>query len=163
VVNINDAFPSAYLKASDLNGRRVAVTMSHADYEEVGRNKERRLVLYFDRSEKGMVLNKTNATTISKIYGTDTEQWSGHKITLYATDVEFGGEMVAAIRVATTAPGAPQHKFARNGPGASRNGGNGHAAATALQDDSQLDEAPLHNSVDTEAAQDGFGDDHIPF
>ena len=34
-MNIGDAFPSKYLKASDLQGREVAVTISHVEMTEI--------------------------------------------------------------------------------------------------------------------------------
>ena len=35
--NINDAFPSNYLKASDLQGREVIVTIDRVDFEPVAK------------------------------------------------------------------------------------------------------------------------------
>ncbi len=51
-----------------------------------------------------MVCNKTNANTITKLYGDDTDAWIGKPITLCAREVEFQGEMVLAIRVSLKAP-----------------------------------------------------------
>jgi hypothetical protein len=96
-MNINAAFPSAYLKAADLNGQRVTVTMSHVKEEKIGEDK--RPVLYFQGKEKGIVLNKTNANSIASAYGFDTEDWTGQRIEIFPMDVEFQGKMVEAIRV----------------------------------------------------------------
>jgi hypothetical protein len=72
--NINDAFPSKYLKANDLKGNRVTVTMSHVDYETIA--EERKAVLFFRGKEKGLVLNKTNASMIVELTGTtETDDW----------------------------------------------------------------------------------------
>ncbi len=62
-MNINEAFPSKYLKASDLDGKNVTVTIKSAELEEIGFDKEQKLVLSFVGTDKSMVLNKTNATT----------------------------------------------------------------------------------------------------
>jgi hypothetical protein len=35
-MNINNAYPSKYLKASDLDGRNVTVTIKSAELEEIG-------------------------------------------------------------------------------------------------------------------------------
>ena len=68
--------------------------------EEVGRDKDTKPVLYFKGKEKGLVLNKTNSRTITKIIGTEeTEDWTGREIVLYPTETEFAGEMVDCIRV----------------------------------------------------------------
>lgn len=98
--NINEAFPSNYLKASDLQGSQVVVTIDHVDFEEVGRDKEEKAVVYFIGKTKGMILNKTNARKIIEISGSAmTEDWQGTAIVLYPTETEFGGETVECIRV----------------------------------------------------------------
>lgn len=96
-MNINEQFPSKYLKASDLNGGKVLVTIKDCIVETLG--EDRRPVLYFSGKEKGVVLNKTNATNISDAYGPDTEDWTGRKVVLYVADVDFQGRSMEAIRI----------------------------------------------------------------
>jgi hypothetical protein len=95
--NINEAFPSKYLKATDLDDRQHLLTMSRAEFETLG--DDRKLILYFKGQEKGLVLNKTNANTIAKLYGADTDDWIGKEIVLFDVPVDFRGETVQAIRV----------------------------------------------------------------
>lgn len=98
--NINDAFPSNYLKASDLQGREVVVTITKVVFEAVGREKEMKAVIYFEGKQKGVVLNKTNAKKIIEISGSAiTEEWAGVQIKIYPTETEFGGETVDCIRI----------------------------------------------------------------
>src|SRR3990167_8394893 len=98
--NINDAFPSNYLKASDLQGREVVVTIDKVTFEAVGREKEMKAVLYLQGKQKGIVLNKTNAKKIIEISGSAiTEEWSGVQVKLYPTETEFAGETVDCIRI----------------------------------------------------------------
>lgn len=98
--NINDAFPSAYLKASDIQGATPIVTIDHVAFEAVGRERLMKAVVYFQGKDKGVVLNKTNATKIAQIAGSQqTEDWTGTRIMLYATETEFGGETVECIRI----------------------------------------------------------------
>lgn len=99
MANINDAFPSKYLKASDLDGENVTVTITHVAFEEVGKDKEMRPILFYEGSEKGIVLNKTNATNISKLYGSETDDWGGKRVMLGTAWVDFQGQSVEAIRV----------------------------------------------------------------
>lgn len=96
-MNINEAFPSNYLKAADLKGQTPTVTMSHVVSEQMG--DDRKLVLYFKGKEKGVVLNKTNANNIASIYGPETDAWEGQKVTLAAAWVDFQGRSVEAIRI----------------------------------------------------------------
>lgn len=96
-MNINNAFPSNYLKASELQGRDITVTMNSVAYETIGQ--DRKPVLYFQGAKKGMVLNKTNANNIAQLYGPETEGWAGKKITLFSCMVDYQGRSVEAIRI----------------------------------------------------------------
>ena len=100
-LKISAAFPSNYLKCADLGGQPRIVTVRDCVMEELGqgKDKQKKPVLYFAKGPKGLVLNKTNATTIAKAYGDDTNTWTGKPIELYPTQTEFMGDMVDAIRV----------------------------------------------------------------
>jgi hypothetical protein len=95
---------SSTLKASDLPaGKEIPVTISgieeaEFDDKDNGGGKTKKLVLKFQGKEKGLALNKTNATTIAAACGPNTEQWIGKRIFIYATKVQFGDSMVDAIR-----------------------------------------------------------------
>jgi hypothetical protein len=95
-MRISKAFPSDYLRAADLEGRQVSVKMSRVEKREMG--EEVKPVLYIEGKEKGLVLNKTNANTISAAYGDETDQWEGEEIVLYETMVEFQGTRKPGIR-----------------------------------------------------------------
>ena len=100
-MNINEMFPSKYLRAADLQGMKVPVTISGVsmtEFEDNGK-KESKAVIHFEGKEKGMVMNKTNAMTIAAAYGDDTDNWPGQKVILYSAKVNFGGEMKDALRV----------------------------------------------------------------
>lgn len=98
-ISVNDAFPSKYLKVEDLKGREIPVVILRVLVEEVGMQKDRKLVLYFERAVKGMICNKTNAQRLALVYGDDTDDWLGKKITLYAEMTEFGGQSRWGLRV----------------------------------------------------------------
>jgi arabinogalactan endo-1,4-beta-galactosidase len=102
-MQISSAFPSNYLKAADLQGKNILIKMDRTEYEMIGNDKK--LILYFQGKEKGMVLNKTNANNIAHIYGEETDEWKGAEIVLFEAMVDFQGKTVPAIRVR-----APQRK-----------------------------------------------------
>ena len=107
-MNINEAFPSDYLKASDLGNKLVTVEIETVELVDVGqgRDKEQKILIRFAGKQKGLICNKTNAGTITKLYGPETDGWIGQKVTLQAREVEFAGEMVWAIRVSLQKPAA---------------------------------------------------------
>jgi hypothetical protein len=71
---------------------------------EVGQDQQEKPVVYFQGIEPGMVLNKTNATSIAKLLGNDTDAWEGKAIGLFTTEVDFSGQQVLAIRVRLKLP-----------------------------------------------------------
>jgi len=96
---ISSAFPSKYLKAADLSGEPTTVTMTLVKSEQVARGADAQPVLYFKEFQQGMVLNKTNAKTIAKLFGDDTNNWRSKKIELFEAMVEFQGDIMPALRV----------------------------------------------------------------
>lgn len=105
-MKVGEAFPGAYLKSSDLQGRRVVVTISEVKNEEV--SGDTKPIIYFENKERGLVLNKTNANMIAEILGTDEmDEWHGHRIVLHPAKTEFQGRRVDCIRVDAAPKGAP--------------------------------------------------------
>lgn len=100
-------YPSKYLKSADLRGRAVTVTIASITPQEelqmAGGRKDKKPVLYFEGKEKGLVMNKTNARAIAKVYGPELTSWFGKKIVLHSVKVECKGESVDAIRVDSSA------------------------------------------------------------
>ena len=106
MTTVSDAFPSNYLKAADLKNRTIKLKIGGVTFEEIGQDKDKKPILHFAGVEKGLVLNKTNATTIGSIHGQELEGWTGKEIELFEQMVPFQGQNVAAIRVrAVTEPG----------------------------------------------------------
>lgn len=107
-MDINAAFPSKYVRACDLQGRDVTMTIANVSPEDVG-DSEPKPVVHFSGTDKGLVLNKTNANIISGLYGPETDHWIGQKITLFPTQTDFQGKPVECIRVRMNKPQpAPQ-------------------------------------------------------
>lgn len=96
-MRIDNAFPSTYLKASDLQGKPVSVVIDRVEIDTVG--DEPKPILYFIGKQKGLVINKTNANSIASIYGYETDDWHGKTIQLVEAMVDFQGRSVPAIRV----------------------------------------------------------------
>jgi hypothetical protein len=98
-VKMSTAFPSKYLRAEDLDGRDITVRIDRVQMEEVGEEKKEKPIIYFEGKSKGLVLNVTNARTISAIYGDNSDDWRGREILLFEAQVSYQGKTTAAIRV----------------------------------------------------------------
>lgn len=109
-------FPSLYLGAHDLQGRDVSLTMRRVIVEDLKTSggSERKPTVYFVETqakaaqaggeEKRLVLNKTNAKVIAKMYGPEVNDWAGKRITIYSARVAAFGEEVDAIRIRPVPP-----------------------------------------------------------
>ena len=107
-MNINDAYPSNYLKSSDLHGRRIKVEIDRVSMEEFN-NKgktETKPVLFFAGKAKGLVLNKTNAMLLASYFSPETDGWVGKTVILYSERVPFQGQMVDSLRIQVEQPEA---------------------------------------------------------
>ena len=94
-MNINEVFPSDYLKASDLQGRRLKLIISHVEMKTLGTDSKP--VLFFEGKDKGLVLNKTKAQTLASSFSPETNGWAGREVCIYPTKVAFQGQMVDSI------------------------------------------------------------------
>jgi hypothetical protein len=105
-MNIQNAFPSKWLKSGDVEEGDLNLTIKSVQIEDIGQgdNQETKPVIYFDETDKGMVLNKTNADTISRLHTPETDNWIGKKISIFATEVDFAGKQTLALRVRMKAP-----------------------------------------------------------
>ena len=107
--HIDDMFPSKWINGSSpelINGD-IHVTITAVD-THVYRDDSEGWVLYFEETEKGLALNKTNGKVISQVLGPDSENWPGGRISLYRTEVQFGDETTWGVRVRLIAPPAPE-------------------------------------------------------
>lgn len=108
----NEAFPSRFLKAADLNDEPRVVVIHEVNHEVLKwkGKEEQKTVLYFVGKTKPLPLNKTNWTAVEKITGeADDENWPEHEIELYPTTTPLADEIVDCVRV--RAPGEkPEQK-----------------------------------------------------
>jgi len=118
-MNIKSAFPSKYIRESDLGGKDYTLTIQSVQIEDLGGEdspKDRKPVVMFKETSKGLGLNRINSNTIAKLLGEETDQWTGKRITLFPTTTEFKGDTVPCVRVrdilppqaAATTPAAPE-------------------------------------------------------
>lgn len=102
--NWRDSLPSNWLKAADFE-KPALMTIKRFSVETVGDDK--RPVVWFVESDKGLSLNITNGNMIEEICGTaDPSKWAGRKVVLFKTKTDYKGERVDCIRVRAPKPGS---------------------------------------------------------
>ena len=104
-MNFDDLYPSKFLRASDLNGAPLTVTIGGVARENVGG--EPKVIITFASGEKSLIANKTNGKALAKLFGKDTADWIGKKIVLFPCEVDFKGDSVEAVRIRAPRVAAP--------------------------------------------------------
>ena len=102
---ISNVFSTNYFRTEDFDKVGQEFTISEVREEKVGkgRDAQRKIVVYFEESDNGLLLNKTNALAIAKILECDdTDDWAGGRIRVHRAETEFNGEPVDGLRVAKT-------------------------------------------------------------
>src|SRR5262245_65856984 len=106
-----------FLKAADLpTERKFRIKDVTEEEVGVGKDKERKLVVWFTNDNRGLVLNRVNNRTIRGAYGDACDGWPGKIIVVFPTMAEFRGTMKPALRVRILPP---------------KQSGNGHTAKPA--------------------------------
>ena len=111
------AYTSPWLKAADLQGRPVTVTIDSVDVEDIrqmdGRT-EARIVLRFQGKSKRLICNKTQALAIADLARTEEfGRWVGLTLILQPAKTRAGQYTINVLRgnaltVRHTGPDAPR-------------------------------------------------------
>lgn len=102
-------YESKYLASWDLpEGRDAVATIDKCVQGEIvgqqGRS-EKKPLLYLSGKDKPIILNKTNGRVICGMYGPDTRNWRGKRISLYIGETNSPSEgLVPCIRIRPTPP-----------------------------------------------------------
>jgi hypothetical protein len=95
-------FPGRFLKADMLKGQKVTVTITEIEGEDlIGENNKAKSewIVRIKERPLQLVLNKTNAFCLYRMFGGDPHSWLGKRITIFPTTTKFGRNTVDAIRV----------------------------------------------------------------
>lgn len=105
-------FLGEFISAAELVGKPpVTLTINKVTLEKVeslkatddegGGKLKDKVVVYFKESKsgRGWLLNRTNAEALKAMWGRETDNWLGHKVTLFVQQVRVGKKMEPGIRV----------------------------------------------------------------
>ena len=103
-MKVTDAFKGNYIDALCVTGKDATLTIASVtppNEEKASDGKViDRPIIRFEETDKGLIINKTNAKTIGLAHGNEMDDWTGKKITLFATTTDaFGKKNVPCVRV----------------------------------------------------------------
>jgi hypothetical protein len=103
-MKLSDAFPSRYLQTATVKAKPIVATIGHLTMEAVGHGAEQKQkpVLHLE-GQKPLVLNRTNFEALADAFG-DSDEWSGHKIKVYAARTQYAGKSMDGLRVEPIVP-----------------------------------------------------------
>jgi hypothetical protein len=81
----------------------IATIAYLVEAEEVGQDKKKKPVLYFENGVKPMVCNRTNFEEIEAAFG-DSDDWPGHKVRVFCALTQYQGKRVDGVRVEPIVP-----------------------------------------------------------
>lgn len=97
-------FPSKYLSAADLKGQDFTLTIATVEIQKLegsdGTFKTKGLIT-FEGAQKAWVLNRTNAESMKLMWGPETENWIGKRVTIYPQKMKdpFSDSEIFVLRV----------------------------------------------------------------
>lgn len=101
-LDFDQLYPGRFMKAGLFQGRDVTLEIEGVRLEELegDKGKEVKGIITFKKAKapKELTLNKTNGLCLKEMFGRDTANWIGKKVTLYPAEVDYENSDVA-IRV----------------------------------------------------------------
>jgi hypothetical protein len=139
---------SKYLRAEDVTqAKTLRIKNVTEELVGVGADQQKKLVVWFTSSPKGLALNRTNNRAIRSAYGDDTAGWTDKLIVVFQTMADYRGHLVPALRVRIPPP--------------KQASGNGQTAKPPPAPQTPIADAPTARAI-PEPESDDF-DDEIPF
>jgi len=105
-MNYQALFQGEYLKAAEFGTTEPTLTITDIKLEKLQSLKpeeedktKTKGVVYFREVDRGWVINRTNAECLRGMFGDETGDWIGKRVTLFATMVALGAKKELGIRV----------------------------------------------------------------
>lgn len=101
-MHVNQMFKGEYVSAAEFGGKTPTLTIRDVvlvRMEDEKKGEREKGVIHFMETDRGWVLNRTNALCLAAMFGPETDKWSGKRVKLHAVEVQLGKERVPGIRV----------------------------------------------------------------
>lgn len=149
-LDFDELYPGRFMKAGEFKDKDVTLKIASVtkDKLEGSKGEETKGVIRFEKTEKALVLNKTNGVCIREMFGRDTGEWVGKRVTFFPAKVDFeDSDLAIRVRGSPDIPadiafqakvGRKLHKFKLYRTGQQRQ----HAAPSSQPEPPPLGDAP---------------------
>lgn len=103
-LKVSETYPSQYLTAADLHGKRLRVSIASVEEVEVPDFNDksitrRRILVGFKGANKKMLVGARNANILADAISDDCDQWVGQTIELFAQRESVAGVLKDVLKV----------------------------------------------------------------
>ena len=102
-LSFDELYPGTYLRAGSFKGKAATLTLKSVTREMLSNGsggEEGAVIISFEETELKFVANKTNGVCFRALWGDDSGEWIGHRVTLHPVKDESGlSESGLCIRV----------------------------------------------------------------
>lgn len=82
----DELYPGRFIKAGELLGKKVTLTITDVDLERLQGDdgkQQVKCIISFRETEKKLVACKTNGLCIKEMFGRELENWKGKRVTIF--------------------------------------------------------------------------------
>ena len=101
--NMDDAFPSKGISASDLQGKTVLVVIEKVEFKQY-QSGDDGFVMYFKNKKKPLSINKTKNGILKAAFGSNSDGWVGQTINISPGRTLYMGNEVDCVNVSIPQP-----------------------------------------------------------
>jgi hypothetical protein len=86
VTDFDELYPARFLKAGELKGNKVTLTIADVDTDELQDDDGKKKIkgfLTFEKTPKQVVLNKTNGLCLKAMFGRKVQEWVGKRVIFF--------------------------------------------------------------------------------
>jgi hypothetical protein len=94
----DELYGGRFMATADVKAPRTA-TIDRIDQETFNGASRPKAVIYLIGAPKGIVLNKTNATTLARAFGKNFQHWIGKPVTVKAEPTQYQGKPTVGLRL----------------------------------------------------------------
>ena len=96
-MKFGDMFQSNYFRLDDFDSAGRAFTITRVFQDELGENRERKNIVAFSECEQKLVLSKGRGMSLVELFGDESDNWVGKRITVYRGKAKSGKGTVDAL------------------------------------------------------------------